>query len=216
VGDVYVPAHFAAPDDETVRDLLRHHAAAELVTSTTAGLMATLLPFVYDGSEGEHGRLLGHLARNNDQWREPTLTDALVIVRGPDAYVSPSWYASKREHGRVVPTWNYVTVHVHGPLVVHDDPVWVEALVRRLSEKHEGHRGEPWSVDDAPPAFVAGQLRAIVGIEVPITRLEAKLKLTQNRPADVDGVIAGLDADGTPSSVAVADAMREVSGGDGA
>jgi transcriptional regulator len=218
VVDVYVPAHFAAPDAETVRELLRHHAAAELVTSTAAGLMATLLPFVFDEGDGagEHGRLLGHLARNNDQWREPALGEALVIVRGPDAYVSPSWYASKHEHGRVVPTWNYVTVHAHGPLVVHDDPAWVEALVRRLTGKHEGHRAEPWSVDDAPPAFVAGQLRAIVGIELPITRLEAKLKLSQNRPGDVDGVIAGLEAEDSPSAGAVAAAVREVSAGDGA
>jgi transcriptional regulator len=216
VDRVYVPAHFAAPDVETVRDLLRHHAAADLVTNTATGLLATLLPFVYDESDGEHGRLLGHLARNNDQWREAAIGEALVIVRGPDAYVSPSWYASKREHGRVVPTWNYVTVHAHGPLVVHDDPAWVESLVRRLTAKHENHRAEPWSVDDAPPAFVAGQLRAIVGIEIPITRVEAKLKLSQNRPADVPGVIDGLEADGTHAAAGLAAAMREVSGGDGA
>ena len=114
-------------------------------------------------------------------------------MRGPDAYVSPSWYAAKAEHGRVVPTWNYVTAHVYGELVVHDDPVWVEQLVRRLTAKHEAAQAHPWSVDDAPPAYIAGQLKAIVGVEVRITRIEAKLKLSQNRPPnDIPGVIDGL------------------------
>ena len=208
---MYVPKHFAAPDDETVRDLLRHHGAADLITSTADGLVATLLPFVYDDDEGGGpGRLLGHVARNNEQWSTPALGEVLVIVRGPDAYVSPSWYATKREHGRVVPTWNYVTAHVHGRLVVHDDVAWVEALVRRLTAKHEGDRAAPWSVDDAPPAFVAGQLRAIVGLEVEITRIEAKLKLSQNRSAaDVDGVVEGLAGEESAASYEVATAMRQ-------
>jgi transcriptional regulator len=114
-------------------------------------------------------------------------------VRGPDAYITPGWYASKAEHGRVVPTWNYVTAHVYGRLVVHDDPVWTEDLVRRLTAKHEAYRDHPWSADDAPRPFIEGQLRAIVGVELEITRIEAKAKLSQNRPAaDVEGVIAGL------------------------
>jgi len=193
---VYVPAHFAV-NDAAVRELLTHHGAADLVTATPNGLLATLLPFVYDPAVGEHGALLGHLARNNPQWRSPVLGEALVIVRGPDAYVSPGWYASKAEHGRVVPTWNYVTAHVHGRLVVHDNPGWIEALVRRLTDRHEAHSARPWSVDDAPAAFVAGQLRAIVGVELVISRVEAKAKLSQNRPgADIDGVVAGLEARG--------------------
>ena len=192
---MYIPAHFTA-DDALVSDLLTHHGAADLVTATPQGLLATMLPFVYDPAAGERGALLGHVARNNDQWKVPPVGEALVIVRGTDAYVSPSWYQSKAEHGRVVPTWNYVTAHVYGRLIVHDDPAWVEALVRRLTAKHEAQRAHPWSVDDAPPAFVTGQLRAIVGIEVAITRIEAKAKLSQNRPqADIDGVIAGLRAD---------------------
>lgn len=203
---MYVPEHFAA-DDEVVRDLLAHHGAADLITSThEAGLVATLLPFVFDATVGEHGALLGHVARNNDQWRQSAIGDALVIVRGPDAYVSPSWYASKAEHGRVVPTWNYITAHVYGRLVVHDDPAWVESLVRRLTAKHEADKAAPWSVDDAPPTFVAGQLRAIVGVEVIIDRIQAKAKLSQNRPSgDVDGVIEGLAAHG---DTATADAVR--------
>ena len=194
---MYVPRHFAHPD---VEDLLRHHGAGDLVTPTAEGLVATMLPFVYDGAS-----LLGHLARNNDQWRRAT-GEALVIVRGPDAHISPSWYASKAEHGRVVPTWNYVTAHVYGELVVHDDPVWVEDLVRRLTDKHEPE----WRVDDAPRAFVEGQLRAIVGVEVRITRVEAKAKLSQNRPPeDVDGVVAGLRSVGDEAMARAVDEARK-------
>jgi transcriptional regulator len=204
---MYVPSHFAA-DPQTVHDLLTHQGASDLVTATPGGLVATLLPFVYDPSVGEHGALLGHLARNNDQWRLPSLGEALVIVRGPDAYVSPRWYPTKAEHGRVVPTWNYVTAHVDGHLVVHDDPTWVEALVRRLTDRHEAGQPQPWSVDDAPTAYVAGQLRAIVGVEVVVSRIESKVKMSQNRSAaDMDGVAAGLAARGddvTAAAVRVA------------
>jgi transcriptional regulator len=193
---MYIPAHFAA-DDALVTELLTHHGAADLVTATSQGLLATMLPFVYDPAVGEHGALLGHVARSNDHWKVPPVGEAMVIVRGADAYVSPSWYQSKVEHGRVVPTWNYLTAHVYGQLVVHDDPAWVEGLVRRLTAKHEGEREHPWSVDDPPPRFVAGQVRAIVGVEVVISRIEAKAKLSQNRPqADIDGVVEGLRAEG--------------------
>lgn len=205
---MYTPAHFAA-DEAAVCELLTGHGAADLVTATADGLVATTLPFVYDPDAGPHGALLGHLARNNDQWRRPVLGEALAIVRGPDAYVSPSWYAAKAEHGRVVPTWNYVVVHAYGELVVHDDPGWTGALVRRLSDKHEGRRPAPWSVDDAPAAFIAGQLRAIVGIELRISRIEAKWKLSQNRSAaDVDGVVAGLHADGAHAAADAVDRAR--------
>ena len=196
---MYVPAHFKA-DDAGVQELLRHMGAADLITWTTHGPIATFLPLLYDppgsrAGSGEQGALVGHVARNNEQWREPTSGRALVIVHGPDAYVTPSWYATKREHGRVVPTWNYLTAHVYGRLVVHDDPVWVEALVRRLTDRHEAERPAPWSVDDAPRAYIEAQLRAIVGVEVLIERIEGKLKLSQNRsPADVEGVIAGHEA----------------------
>ena len=194
---MYVPAHFAV-DDAQVHELLAHHGAADLITLTDQGLLATMLPFVFDPGAGPHGALLGHVARNNDQWRVPARGESLVIVRGADAYISPGWYQSKVEHGRVVPTWNYITAHVYGTLVVHDDPVWVEDLVRRLTTKHESGMAEPWSVDDAPAPFVAGQLRAIVGVELAITRIEAKAKLSQNRPeADVAGVVAGLRAQGS-------------------
>ncbi len=202
---MYVPAHFAA-DDATVHALLSGLAAADLVTATPDGPVATLLPLLHDASVGAHGALLGHVARTNPQWRQPVLGEALVVVRGPDAYVSPDWYASKAEHGRVVPTWDYLTAHVYGRLVVHDDPAWVEDVVRRLTDRHEAASPRPWSVDDAPRLFVEGQLRAIVGVEVVITRVESKAKLSQNRPAaDVDGVIAGLEERGEQ---AAADAVR--------
>lgn len=203
---MYIPAHFAV-DDAAVRDLLARHGAADLITLTADGLLATMLPFAYEPAAGDHGALYGHVARNNDQWRTPAQGESLVIVRGPDAYVSPSWYAAKAEHGRVVPTWNYVTAHVYGRLVVHDDPAWVEDVVRRLTAKHETARtGSPgqapaWSVDDAPRKFIEGQLRAIVGLELLITRIEAKAKLSQNRPAtDIAGVVAGLAARGDDRS----------------
>jgi transcriptional regulator len=212
---MYIPAHFAA-DAAQVDELLRHHGAADLVTLTERGLVATMLPFVYvpppvAGQHGsQRGSLHGHLARNNEQWKLGPAGEALAIVRGPDAYVSPGWYASKAEHGRVVPTWNYVTAHVYGRLVVHDDPVWTEDLVRRLTAKHEAFRDHPWSVDDAPRAYVEGQLRAIVGVELEITRIEAKAKLSQNRPAaDIDGVIAGLRERGDGES---ADAVERARG----
>jgi transcriptional regulator len=221
---MYIPVHFAA-DDAAVEDLLFKHGAADLITLTEDGLLATMLPFAYLPSVGEHGAqwgaqwgaLYGHVARNNDQWRKPAQGESLAIIRGPDSYVSPSWYAAKAEHGRVVPTWNYLTAHVYGRLIVHDDPVWVEDVVRRLTAKHEAARlaspGQrmPWSVDDAPRKFIEGQLRAIVGLELQITRIEAKAKLSQNRPAtDIPGIVDGLAARGDdPMATAIEQANAE-------
>jgi len=212
---MYIPAHFAA-DEATVSELLTRHGAADLITLTADGLLATMLPFAYEPATGEHGALYGHVARNNDQWRAPALGESLAIVRGPDAYISPSWYLAKAEHGRVVPTWNYVTAHVYGRLVVHDDPAWVEDVVRRLTAKHEAARlaspgqAPEWSVDDAPRAFVEGQLRAIVGLELQITRIQAKAKLSQNRPVgDIAGVVAGLSARGDDCSAEAVEHANE-------
>jgi transcriptional regulator len=193
---MYLPKHFRADERET-QELLGGIRAADLITATADGLFATFLPLIHERAHGDFGSLLGHVARKNDHWRLQPTVESMVIVHGPDAYISPGFYESKREHGRVVPTWNYVTAHVHGELVVHDDPVWLEALVRRLTDRHEAGRPEPWSVDDAPRDYTASQLRAIVGVELRITRVEAKAKLGQNRSrGDVDGVIEGLRADG--------------------
>jgi transcriptional regulator len=190
---MYLPKHFAADADQT-RELLAGIRVADLVTATDVGLFATFLPLLYDESAGNTGTLLGHVARKNDHWRLDPIGEALVIAHGPEGYITPAWYAAKREHGRVVPTWNYVTAHVYGELIVHDDTVWLETLVRRLTERHEAERSEPWSVDDAPRAYTEGQLKAIVGLELRITRIEAKAKLGQNRSAaDIDGVIDGLE-----------------------
>ncbi|RKO26196.1 FMN-binding negative transcriptional regulator [Pseudarthrobacter phenanthrenivorans] len=203
---MYIPAHFSATP-ETVQQLLARPGAANLVTMTADGLLATLVPFAYNPDVGDHGALQGHLARNNSQWSEPAVGEALAIIQSADAYVSPSWYASKAEHGRVVPTWNYTTIHVYGRLVVHDHPEWLSSQVRRLTGLHEADFSHPWSVDDAPERFIAGQLRAIVGIELVITRIEAKAKLSQNRPAaDIDGVVAGLS--GAGHAAAAADVER--------
>lgn len=205
---MYVPAHFEAGPD-AIRNLLTRPGAANLVTMTAQGLLATLMPIVYDASMGELGALQGHLARNNTQWSEPAVGDALAIIQGADAYVSPSWYASKAEHGRVVPTWNYSTAHVYGTLVIHEDPAWLASQVRRLTGVHEAGFDHPWSVEDAPERYISGQLRAIVGVELVITRIEAKAKLSQNRSdADIDGVVAGLSARGHSESAADVERSR--------
>ncbi len=168
---------------------------------TENGLVATFLPLLFDPSRGTSGAFLGHVARKNDQWSRDPIGEALVIVHAEDAYISPSWFPSKAEHGRVVPTWNYRTAHVFGRLAIHDDTAWVDRNVRQLTARHEADRPTPWSVDDAPPEFHAGQLRGIVGVEVVISRVEAKFKMSQNRrEADIDGVVAGLAADGLTSA----------------
>ena len=210
---MYVPDHFRPSDDE-VAQLLAGIGAGELITATAEGLLATLLPLIWEpaadpAADGALGRLMGHIARNNRQWKVAPAGDAMVIVRGPDAYISPSWYATKRQHGRVVPTWNYITAHLHGQVVVHDDAAWCERNVRALVARHESRRPEPWSVDDAPPPYIEGQLRAIVGLEVVVTRIEAKTKLSQNRSKeDVVGAIEGLEAETGPAAFATAAAMR--------
>jgi len=205
---MYIPSHFAA-GPEAVQDLLSFPGAANLVTMTDQGLLATLLPFAYDPAVGEHGALQAHMARNNPQWASAPTGEALAIIQGPDDYISPSWYASKAEHGRVVPTWNYSTAHVYGELVVHDDAGWLARHVRHLTGLHESGREEPWAVDDAPEKFIAGQLRAIVGVELVISRIEAKEKLSQNRSAaDAQGVAAGLRAAGRKAGAAAVERVR--------
>lgn len=208
MGAVYVPAHFAASEQQ-VNALLGSGPALDLITVGPDGMVATVLPMLHDPAAGT---LTGHVARNNPHWQvaRDSGVESLAIARGPDAYVSPSWYASKAEHGRVVPTWNYLSVQLQGRLVVHEDPDWLRALVTRLTEQHEQRIGSGWQVSDAPEPFVSGQLRAIVGLELVISRIEAKAKFSQNRPAaDQDGVVAALD-DGSPADRAVAAAMRAV------
>lgn len=197
---MYVPEYFK-PTDEDVRQLLLHHGAVDLVTQTADGLRATMMPMIYVEAdarmpEAPLGLLRGHFARKNDHWKQPVLGEAMAIVRDVDGYITPTWYETKREHGRVVPTWNYISAHVYGLLSIHDDPAWVERNVRALAAKHEANRQPQWQVDDAPAEYISGQLRAIVGVELVISRVEAKFKLSQNRSdEDVGGVIAGLEAE---------------------
>jgi transcriptional regulator len=205
---MYIPGPFALDAAQTAQ-LLTTVVAGDLVTTTDDGLQATFLPLLLDGDGGGSGSLLGHLARNNTQWKRPVHGEALVIAHGPDAYVSPSWYPSTAEHGLVVPTWNYSAAHVHGELVVHDDEAWLDSLVRRLTERHESGRGRPWSVDEAPATYIAGQLRAIVGVELVISRVEVQVKMSQNRPAaDIDGVVTGLANDGRHDVAATVQQFR--------
>ena len=156
---MYVPAHFAMSPSE-VAELLSGITAVDLISTTPDGLTATFLPMLYDP---EAGSLLGHVARNNPHWQAAT-EHSLVIAHGPDAYIRPGFNASKYQHGRVVPTWNYVTAHIHGQLVVHDDVEWLRALVNRLTARHEGQLPEPWAMSDGPRDYMEGQLRAIVGL----------------------------------------------------
>ena len=192
---MYVPEYYK-PSDDDVRELLARFGAAELITATPNGLRATMLPMFYDATQPV-AVLRGHFARKNDHWQQGAIGEALAIINGADAYITPSWYETKREHGRVVPTWNYVTAHLYGELRIHDEPSWVEANVRELTAKYESGREHVWAVDDAPAEYISGQLRAIVGVELRITRVDAKFKLSQNRSqADIDGVIESLRSEG--------------------
>jgi transcriptional regulator len=207
---MYVPRHFAADSDDAYA-LVEAVGAADVVTVADGTPVSSLVPVLWDRpADGSPGRLLAHLARPNDQWRGigPDGTPALAVVHGPQAYVSPGWYATKAEHGRVVPTWNYTTAHLTGRLYVHDDVEWLRALVTRLTERHEARRPQPWAVTDAPPRFVDGQLRAIVGIELVVERVEAKHKLSQNRSADDRaGVVEGLAGETGADAAAVRELM---------
>ena len=198
---MYVPAHFAAGDLDAVAAFVDRVGAADLVTFDGTSPVATVLPVIWerpagpDGADGAgYGRLLGHLALNNPQWQTAAAGGAaLAIVHGPQAYISPSWYQSTREHGRTVPTWNYTTVHFTGQVSFHRDPEWLRDIVTRLTERHEAGRPDRWWVSDAPEKYIAGQLRAIVGVELAIARIEAKDKLSQNRTdQDRVNVIAAL------------------------
>lgn len=205
---MYTPKQFAVGDEQAAA-FLSQIQAADLVTATAAGLRSTFLPLLFRPDAGERGALHGHLARKNDQWRQSPIGEALVIAHGPDAYIHPGWYPTKAEHGRVVPTWNYTTAHIYGELVVHDDVDWVDMNVRTLTARQEHDRDHPWSVDDAPEGFHAGQLRGIVGVELLISRVEAKFKMSQNqKDTNIDGVIAGLAGDGRADVAELVERLR--------
>ena len=212
---MYLPRHFREERLDIIAGVIRDHPLATLVSLADDALLATHLPMLWDPEPAPFGTLTGHVARPNPHARATAShVDALAIFTGPQAYVSPSWYPSKREHGKVVPTWNYVVVHAHGPLRTIDDAAWVRAFVTRLTRIHERDQADPWRIGDAPAPFIERMLAGIVGVEMPVRRFEGKWKLSQNRTeADVAGTIEGLDARADPAATAVADAMRALRGG---
>ncbi len=202
---MYIPPAFRVDDIPELHAAMRAARLANLVTATTDGLLATPLPLYVIPEEGEYGTLYGHVARANPQWKTAPVGEAMALFMGPDAYISPSWYPSKQEHGKVVPTWNYVAVHVYGRIEFFDDPGRLLGVVSRLTTLHEASRGAPWAVSDAPADFVRAQLRGIVGLRLPIARVEGKRKMSQNRDeADRAGVAAGLAASERASDRAAA------------
>ncbi len=190
---MYLPAHFEQHDPAALAALMREHPLAALVSQSADGITADHLPLEYDARAGT---LRGHVARANPLWQAADGAAVLAIFRGAQAYVTPSWYPGKAVTHKVVPTWNYAVVHAHGTLHAVDDAPWLHALVTRLTQHHEAARAAPWAVDDAPADYVQQMLRAIVGIEIRVTRLVGKWKVSQNRSAsDREGVAAGLAAD---------------------
>ncbi|NHN85435.1 FMN-binding negative transcriptional regulator [Acetobacter musti] len=202
---MYTPPDFRDDDKDSIRATIRSVGLASFVTATPDGPVTTPLPLFLEETEGEHGVLYGHLARANPQWRQPSLGDALAIFSGPDAYITPAWYPAKKETGKVVPTWNYIAVHAYGPVEFFTDTDRLLAVVQRLTDRHERDRATPWAVSDAPPDFINALLRGIVGLRMPVTRIEGKRKMSQNKSdADRAAIAAGLSASNRPSDRQVA------------
>ncbi len=179
---MYVPAHFSVPDNEALYRLIRENALGILVTNGGSGLDANHIPFELEPQQGQHGVLRAHVARSNPVWKDVRDgAEVLVIFRAEDAYVTPNWYPTKHEFHKQVPTWNYRVVHVHGTITIHDDAAFLRGLVGRLTLTHEASQPVPWRMDDAPKDYIAAMLKAIVGLEIQITRLVGKFKLSQNR-----------------------------------
>jgi len=214
---MYQPVHHEEKRLEVMQGLIRAHPLGLLVSNGADGPLANLVPFLLDGERSAYGTLRAHVARANPQWRaiaERAGEKVLVIFQGVNAYITPSWYATKRETGKVVPTWNYAIVQARGRARIIEDAAWLEAHVRALTDWREGARENPWSVSDAPPDFISMQLRAIVGIEIEIEEIAGKWKVSQNRPsADRAGVVEGLRAMKDDADAAVmAELVRQYGG----
>lgn len=208
---MYLPAHFREDDVASIHALIRDHSLATLVTLGPEGLVANHIPMEIDPDPLPWGTLRGHVARANPVWHGANAdVPALAIFVGPQGYITPSWYATKLDTGKVVPTWNYVAVHAYGPLRAIDDPAWLRDFVGRLTDRHEAGRAPMWRITDAPHDYIDRQLKGIVGIEIPVTRFEGKWKVSQNRePADRAGVVAGLRAEGGEPQGALADLVEK-------
>lgn len=206
---MYIPAQFEEKRSEVMHGLMREHSLGTLVTMTTSGLNANHIPFEIDATQGEFGVLRAHVARSNPLWKDYSKdVDALAVFQGAQCYISPSWYPTKEEDGRAVPTYNYMVVHAYGPLRVIDDAEWVKAQLERLSNGHEANRPHPWRIADAPAEYIEKLLRAIVGIEIPLSRLVGKWKVSQNQPeVNRAGVERGLREQGGDVALAMADAV---------
>lgn len=202
---MYLPKHFEEHDSAAVHALVHDHPLATWVVPGSDGLLVNPVPFLLDTTRGEHGTLIGHVARANPVWQAATQVDSVLVFNGPQAYVSPNWYPSKHAHGKAVPTWNYALVQAHGRARVIDDKAALLALVSRLTDAHEAGQAHPWRVSDAPAEYIDAMLGAIVGIEVPVQRWVAKFKTSQNRAApDRDGVAAGLRQQASNNTLAMA------------
>lgn len=204
---MYLPKHFEETRTEVMHQLVRAHPLGLLITLSGGEAQANSIPFMLDAQRGPHGTLVAHVARANPLWREAALTPVLAVFQGPQAYVSPSGYAAKAEHGKVVPTWNYVMVQARGRLRAIEDAQELHALVSRLTDIHERKRAAPWAVSDAPADYIEKMLGAIVGIEIPIESLTGKWKVSQNRSAaDREGVARLLEQE--PGGAAMAAQVR--------
>jgi transcriptional regulator len=208
---MYEPPLHRQDDLAALHELIRRHPLGLLVSHGPQGLLANAIPFLIDPGVGKFGALRAHIARANAQWRDlQTAGEALVVFQGAEHYVSPSWYATKRETGKVLPTWNYVMVQARGAPRVIDDEAWLRRQIAALTQSQESGRSAPWAVGDAPEDFVAAMVKQIVGVEIEIADIRGKWKASQNRPAaDRAGVVAGLTADGDAEALAMAAIVRE-------
>ncbi len=208
---MYIPEHFEERDVAVLHSLIQSHPLGTWVTDVSGQLVVNHIPFIVDATCGPFGMLVGHVARANTVWKTVSKQrESVVVFQGPQAYITPSWYPTKREHGKVVPTWNYAVVHAHGLPHFIDDSEWLREHVVKLTSVHESERATPWHVSDAPTSFIDTMLRAIVGIEIPVARLVGKWKASQNRPVpDRHGVIAGLGERGDDESRQMARLVEE-------
>lgn len=208
---MYIPSQFNESRLDVLHGLVGQHPLGTLVTMGASGLNANHIPFEIDAGGGGHGVLRAHIARANPLWKDYSQdVEALVIFQGAQGYISPSWYPTKEVDGRAVPTWNYMVVHAYGPLRIIDDATWIRSQLERLSGQHEAGRARPWTLDDAPAEYIEKLLKAIVGIEIPISRIAGKWKVSQNQPeVNRVGVAQGLRGQGSDSACAMADAVAE-------